>query len=90
MTGMIVLARTSSNLTDRQRGCYTRTMSVRDFGCKKSTGHEPQDVWRQDELIGPKPPCRIFFFLVSWVGARLRPLGTSATNWPIVSAPDDR
>jgi hypothetical protein len=29
-------------------------------------------------------------FLVSWGGARLSPLGTSATNWPIVPAPDDR
>jgi hypothetical protein len=31
-----------------------------------------------------------FFFLVSWVGVRLSPLGKSATNWPIVLAPDDR
>jgi hypothetical protein len=30
-----------------------------------------------------------FFFLVSWCGVRLSPLGTSATNWPIVPAPDD-
>jgi hypothetical protein len=29
-----------------------------------------------------------FFF--SWSGVRLSPLGTSATNWPIVPAPDDR
>jgi hypothetical protein len=29
-------------------------------------------------------------FLVSWGGVRLSPLGTSATNWPIVPAPDDR
>jgi hypothetical protein len=28
--------------------------------------------------------------LVSWGGVRLSPLGTSATNWPIVPAPDDR
>jgi hypothetical protein len=28
--------------------------------------------------------------LVSWGGLRLRPLGTSATIWPIVPAPDDR
>jgi hypothetical protein len=27
--------------------------------------------------------------LVSWVGVRLGPLGTSATNWPIVTASDD-
>jgi hypothetical protein len=30
------------------------------------------------------------FFLVLWGGVRLSPLGTSATNWPIVLAPDDR
>jgi hypothetical protein len=29
-------------------------------------------------------------FLVSWVGVRLSPLVPSATNWPIVPAPDDR
>jgi hypothetical protein len=29
-----------------------------------------------------------FFFLVSWGGVRLSLLGTSATNWPIVPAPD--
>jgi hypothetical protein len=29
-------------------------------------------------------------FLVSWGGVRLSPLSTSATNWPIVPAPDDR
>jgi hypothetical protein len=28
----------------------------------------------------------IYFFLVSWGGVRLSPLGTSATNWPIVPA----
>jgi hypothetical protein len=31
----------------------------------------------------------VFFFLVSWGGMRLSPLGTSAINWPIVPAPDD-
>jgi hypothetical protein len=31
-----------------------------------------------------------FFFLVCWGGVRLSPLGTSATNWPIVPARDDR
>jgi hypothetical protein len=30
------------------------------------------------------------FFLVSWGGMRLSPLRASATNWPIVPAPDDR
>jgi hypothetical protein len=32
----------------------------------------------------------VVFSLVSWGEARLVPLGTSATNWPIVPAPDDR
>jgi hypothetical protein len=27
---------------------------------------------------------------LGWGGVRLSPLGTSATNWPIVPAPDDR
>jgi hypothetical protein len=31
-----------------------------------------------------------FFFFSFWGGVRLSPLGTSATNWPIVPAPDDR
>jgi hypothetical protein len=31
-----------------------------------------------------------FFFQVSWGGVRLSPLGTSATNWLIVPASDDR
>jgi hypothetical protein len=31
-----------------------------------------------------------FFFLVLWGGVRLSPLGTSATNWPIVPDPDGR
>jgi hypothetical protein len=31
-----------------------------------------------------------FFFLVSWGrGMRVWPLGTSATNWPVIPAPDD-
>jgi uncharacterized membrane protein len=30
------------------------------------------------------------FLLISWDGVRLCPLGTSATNWPILPAPDDR
>jgi hypothetical protein len=30
------------------------------------------------------------FLLVSWGGVRLSPLGTSATPWPILPAPEDR
>jgi hypothetical protein len=42
------------------------------------------------------PPSRCqdntscYFRLVSWGEVRLSPLGTSATNWPIVPAPDGR
>jgi hypothetical protein len=32
----------------------------------------------------------VFLFLFSLCGVSLSPLGTSATNWPIVPAPDDR
>jgi hypothetical protein len=39
--------------------------------------------------MGPLLHSRLVF-LVSWGGVRLSPLGTSATNWPIVPAPDDR
>jgi hypothetical protein len=35
-------------------------------------------------------PLLIISFLVSWDGLRLSPLGTSATNSPVVPAPDDR
>jgi hypothetical protein len=31
-----------------------------------------------------------FLYIFSWGGVRLSPLGTSATNWPIVPGPDDR
>jgi hypothetical protein len=32
----------------------------------------------------------LFLFLLSWSGVRLSPLGTSAANWPVVPASDDR
>jgi hypothetical protein len=38
----------------------------------------------------PETRLQLVFLLVSWGGVRLSPLGTSATNWPIVPAPDDR
>jgi hypothetical protein len=34
--------------------------------------------------------CDVYFFLVSWVGLRLSPLGTSATNWPTVPGLDNK
>jgi hypothetical protein len=36
------------------------------------------------------PKTKVYFVLIAWGGVRLSPLGTSATNWPIVPAPDDR
>jgi hypothetical protein len=41
-------------------------------------------------VIHNRPTTSFFFLLLSWGGVRLSPLGTSATNWPIVPVPDDR
>jgi hypothetical protein len=43
-------------------------------------------MWAVEKNVGKQ--CFFFNFL-GWGGVRLSPLGTSATNWPIVSAPDD-
>jgi hypothetical protein len=40
--------------------------------------------------INPGNQGSPMIFLASWGGVRLSPLSTSATNWPIVPAPDDR
>jgi hypothetical protein len=42
--------------------------------------HSPMSSWRSF----------LVFFLLSWGGVRLSPLGTAATVWLIVPAPDDR
>jgi hypothetical protein len=34
--------------------------------------------------------CACSFSLVSWGGVRVSPLGMSATNWPIIPAPDGK
>jgi hypothetical protein len=48
----------------------------------------PQDIeWYVEADVQCHLP-RIVFFLVSWGGVRLNPLGTSATNWPIVPVPE--
>jgi hypothetical protein len=39
------------------------------------------------DIVREEPVLFLFF---PWSGLRLSPLGTSATNWPIVPAPDDR
>jgi hypothetical protein len=45
-----------TNPSSRQRGCYIRTMTARVQLEKKMSGRESQEAWRQDELIGGKPP----------------------------------
>jgi hypothetical protein len=40
--------------------------------------------------VASKQARLVGFFLFYWDGVRLSPLGTSATNLPIVPAPDDR
>jgi hypothetical protein len=46
---------------------------------------------KSDEVPGTlQRTDRPVYELVSWDGVRLSPLGTWATNWPIVPAPDDR
>jgi hypothetical protein len=37
-----------TNPASRQRGCYTRIMTLRAQLQKKTSGHEPQEAWRQD------------------------------------------
>jgi hypothetical protein len=46
----------TTDSSSRQRGCYIRTMTASvQFG-NKIIGRDPQGAWRQDELIGGKPP----------------------------------
>jgi hypothetical protein len=42
------------------------------------------------ETMLSKPIISSLFFLFSWGGVRLSPLGTPATGWPTVPASDDR
>jgi hypothetical protein len=44
----------------------------------------------QDRLHQFVERISYFFVCVSWGRVRQSPLGTSATVWPIVPAPDDR
>jgi hypothetical protein len=46
--------------------------------------------WSQGEIRKTGHVARDGMFFNTWSGVRLRPLGTSATVWPIVPAPDDR
>jgi hypothetical protein len=47
-------------------------------------------MFRIHSITSPKAAMYFFSFLVSSGGVILSPLGTSATNWPLVPAPDDR
>jgi hypothetical protein len=44
-----------TNPSSRQTGCYIRSMTAR-VQLKKVSGRKPQGAWRQEELIGCKPP----------------------------------
>jgi hypothetical protein len=45
-----------TDLFSRHRGCYIRTITASVQLRKKNTGRGYQGAWRQDELIGGKPP----------------------------------
>jgi hypothetical protein len=47
-------------------------------------------ISRSQEGIRNTSKVSFFKFFFSWGWVRLSPLGTSATHWPIVPAPDDR
>jgi hypothetical protein len=42
-----------------------------------------------DNMVDKRSLQVSLLFWVSWGRMRLRPLGTLATNWPILPAPDD-
>jgi hypothetical protein len=44
-----------TNPSSRQRGCYIRTITA-GVQLKKNSGRGSQGAWRQDKLIGGKPP----------------------------------
>jgi hypothetical protein len=48
------------------------------------------NTWRLSATTSNLQPCPEQPFFFSWSGVRLSPLGTLATNWLIVPAPDDR
>jgi hypothetical protein len=60
---------------------------------KKEKGHTCVATTLMGTLVvkrGVFPAKVSFQILVTWSGVRLSPLGTSATNWPIVPTPDVR
>jgi hypothetical protein len=61
------------NPSSHQRGYYIRTISAR-VHLKKISGRESQGAWRQDELIGGKPP------VIKWLWLWL------SLKWSILSS----
>jgi hypothetical protein len=54
------------------------------------TGEAVTATWHERIFWVSRTSLDVAWFLISWAGVRPSPLGTSATNWPIVAAPDDR
>jgi hypothetical protein len=63
-------------------------------GLYKKPSRTPRSYYRRKRhiwlvtLVHLTERLDLFFFQVSWGGLIPRPLGTSATNWPIIPAPD--
>jgi hypothetical protein len=49
------LTKSQAYSSSRQTGCYIRTITTR-VQLKKVSGRDPQRAWRQEGLIGGKPP----------------------------------
>jgi hypothetical protein len=58
------------------------------LGCDTQSGRILQTFWMK-VLSQRSDPKRFFWFRMVEGGVQLGPLGTSATNWPIVPAPGD-
>jgi hypothetical protein len=74
--------------------CYPQLQIRNDF-CPKREASVRRSLkmttaGSSETLQGATTEKTAVFFLVSWGGVRLNPLGTSATTWPTVPAPDDR
>jgi hypothetical protein len=54
--------------------------ALSQFACRKEENHKLTNTKQKAQCLG----------FVGWGEVRLSPLGTSATNWPIIPAPDDR
>jgi hypothetical protein len=59
----IQLTKGQTNPPSLQRGCYIRTVSIQ---LEKISDRESQGDWRQDEMIGGKPPVVKQLWLWHW------------------------